>query len=108
MSDLSEAAAEVAAGGGVRRAALRMFIRRSARKAARAGDHDTARTLRSALDNDDALDSVLDALDAEGLAPPPSGDGAIVDQIIKLLQWFVDHADEIIAIVMKIIPLFMV
>lgn len=104
--------AEVAAvaessGGNARRAALKMFLRRQATKAALRGDRAKARQLREALNDDDALDSIVDSIDAdEKLSLPVSADGAIVDQIIKLLQWLIDNADAIIAIVMKIIPLF--
>ncbi len=84
-----------------------MFLRRQATKAVLRGDRAKARQLREALNDDDTLDSIVDAVGSdEKLSLPATADGAIVDQIIKFLQWLLDHADEILTIVMKIIPLF--
>lgn len=92
----------------VRRVALRMFLRRQATKALLRGDLAKAKQLRAALGDDDVLDSTVDAIAAESNSKMPvQADGKIVDAIIKFLQWLLDHADEILMIVLRLLPLFL-
>lgn len=75
-----------------RRPVLRLFIRKQLQRA----DVDRA-ALRRAMWDDDVLDTVSDEVVTMQAVPR---DG------MKFLDWLLEHADEILALIMKIIALF--
>lgn len=91
----------------IRTATVRFGLMNLRRQYRRAGEQDKADAITKILRNREALQMV-----AEGVCvrfaqeQPPEGPGSWVDEITRLLQWIIDHADEIIALILKIIPLF--
>lgn len=90
--------------------ALRRALRRRATLLTITGQVAKARKLRAAASNDSLVASLVDdggVMAADGTVYKidwPRGD--IGDVFIKIANWVLEHIDEIIAIVMKIIPLF--
>lgn len=91
----------------IRTATVRFGLMNLRRQYRRAGEQEKADAITKILRNREALQMV-----AEGVCvrfsqeQPPEGPGSWVDEITRLLQWIIDHADEIIALILKIIPLF--
>lgn len=79
----------------MRRVAFRFFLRAQIRRA----DGERKAALQRVLDDRELFNALVDELAAEH---SQQAGGPLTD----FLEWLLDHADEIIALVMKIIPLF--
>jgi hypothetical protein len=82
------------------RAALRLNVRRWKRSGKLS--HDEAAAALAALAEADRSCVMCRAVE-EHVARQA---GDVVDEILKLFEWLLDHADEIIALILKLLPLF--
>lgn len=86
---------------------LRTFLKRQARKAESKGKTEDVVAIRTALDDQDGLYmAVLTLHIAEQRREPDDLVLSPVDEVIKFLQWLLDHSDELIDFIKKIIELF--
>lgn len=83
-------------------AALRIRVRQWRRSGKM--DREQADAALSALRDEDACCVICCAVEAQMQADLAAGN--VIDEILKLLQWLLDHADEIIALILKLLPLF--
>lgn len=102
--------ADIGTESSLRRSANKIALRRVALRLTLTGKFKQARQVRQVLDNPDMLESFVDI--ADSTLPHESSfaaaDGTpVVDAIIKLVDYFLDHIDEIMKIVQTIINLFL-
>lgn len=81
-----------------------MKLRRDFRKE---GENEKVAAITQVLRNRDALEAVAESICVQFVEEHPQGvPGDWVDRITALIQWIIENADEIIALIMKIIVLF--
>jgi hypothetical protein len=92
----------------VRTAVVRAALWKLRWQLRRDGRHEDADKVTQVLRDREALEAVAESICVRFAQENPeiSGLGDWVDEITKLIQWIIDHADEIIALIIKIIALF--
>lgn len=100
-------ATDDATGPVLRRGLVGIGLRHLRRELIKAGELEKATVITRCLWNREVLEAVEGFVASEVAAEHPEGVPADwVDQLTILIQFLLDHADEIIALIIKIIELF--
>lgn len=103
VADKEATAAKVAAGRSLRRTAMRIALKSQARKVRRAGDAELASKIQAVLDDDEAMADLDAALLAESISYRAVGE--FPDGLLKILDWFRENGDWLIAFIKQIIDM---
>ncbi len=100
---------EVARAPIVRRALIRLALRKMQRQKIKEGDAASANAIGTILHwrNAELFDALAEEITIRVAEEHPQGfPGSWVDQLTQLVEWLIEHSDEIIEMILKIIDLF--